>query len=146
MPWPAELRRLPRPGSLVATATDGARQSACYEFSGRLPLVVDGTERPSRPMADHLRSCAACQSELAGYRELVLLLRSLRHDYVGGKGPLLGEQAWAAIAEHLAARSRAGEHWRVAGAAALALAVLGGAALAKATRQARALTGATAVA
>ncbi len=107
---------------------------------------MDGTERLTPAAAEHLRSCPACRSELEGYHHLLDLLRDLRNDHLLAARPLLGEEAWAAIGEHLRARSRVGEHWRFAGAAALTVAVVGAAALARAVRQGRGLAGATATA
>ena len=74
MPWPAEL---PRRSTRHLRAL-----VSCEAVSAELPLVVDGSRRPSRAMADHLQSCLACQAELAGYRRLLGVLRSLRDEPV----------------------------------------------------------------
>jgi len=54
----------------------------CGAVSEELPLVVDGARRPSAAMAAHLESCLACQAELAGYRRLLRVLRSLKEQPV----------------------------------------------------------------
>ena len=143
MRWLAELSSRHGTAHVAGLPAPGP---GCAEVCRRLPLVVDGGERLSPAAAEHLRSCPACRSELAGYRHLLDLLRSLRYEHLAVAGPLLGDQTWAAITEHLRARTRAGERRRVVGAAAVALVVLGGAAVARATRQAKVLAGATATA
>lgn len=108
--------------------------------------MVDGSRRPSEAMAEHLRSCLSCQAELAGYRRLLRVLRGLREEHVGDRAPVFGEDTRRALADCIRARSRAVGRWRIAGAAALALAALGGgAALARAAHQTRLLAGGAAV-
>jgi len=157
--WPAELSRMrarpggPATGRLAPTragravaSIEAGRELGCAHVARQLPLAVDGTERLNPAATAHLSACPACQSELAGYRHLLDLLHSLRHDHLVAPRPLIGEEAWSVIAEQLRARARAGERWRVAGAAALTLAVLGGAAIARSALQGRGMAGATATA
>jgi len=109
-------------------------------------MVVDGSRRPSPAMAEHLRSCLSCQAELAGYRRLLRVLRSLRDEQIACASPPLTEDAWRAIAQCVRSCSRANGRWRLAGAAAIAVGALavaalgGGAVLARASRQSRLVT------
>ena len=54
----------------------------CETVLAELPLVVDGGRRPSPAVAEHLRSCAACQAEQASYRRLLRCLRSMSEELV----------------------------------------------------------------
>jgi anti-sigma factor RsiW len=120
---------------------------SCDAISEELPLVVDGSRRPSPAMAEHLRTCLRCQAELAGYRRLLRVLRGLRDEPVAFPAPDLVGDALRALQEHFGALQghvglrprRTGGPWLVAGAvAALGVAFLGtGAVRARATRQAR---------
>ena len=88
MPWPAELPTCPvrHLRALVS----------CDAMSEELPLVVDGSRRPSPAMAEHLHTCLRCQAELAGYRRLLRVLRSLREEPVSFPAPdLVGDAAAA---------------------------------------------------
>lgn len=79
MPWPAE------PFEFLAARAPRRHLRAlvsCDSVVDELPLVVDGSRRPSPAMAEHLASCLRCQAELAAYRRLLRLLRSLREDHV----------------------------------------------------------------
>jgi hypothetical protein len=138
MPWPAELTHLPvrHLRALVS----------CDAITEELPLVVDGSRRPSPAMAEHLRACLRCQAELAGYRRLLRVLRSLREEPVTFPAPDLVGDALRALQEHLTALQehvasrphRSREPWLVAGGVAAAVTVLGaGAVLARAARQSR---------
>ena len=126
MPWPAELSHLPvrHLRALVS----------CDAMSEELPLVVDGSRRPSPAMAEHLRTCLRCQAELAGYRRLLRVLRSLRDEPVTFPAPDIAGDALRALQErievlqqHMSSRSRRGsETWLLAGAVAgLGVALLG---------------------
>jgi hypothetical protein len=55
-------------------------------------------------MADHIGSCLACQAELAGYRRLLRVLRSLRDEPVLFPSPDLIGETLAALSERLARR------------------------------------------
>ena len=135
MPWPAELTHLPL-RHLRALVS-------CDAISEELPLVVDGSRRPSPAMAEHLRTCLRCQAELAGYRRLLRVLRSLREEPVAFPAPDLVGDALRALQEHLATlqghvalRRRGREPWLVAAMVAATVTVLGaGAVLARAARQ-----------
>ena len=76
MPWPAEVPGRPPQGNLNNLRALLSCDTVCDE----LPLVVDGGRRPSDAMAEHLRTCLTCQSELACYGRLLRLLRSMRGD------------------------------------------------------------------
>jgi hypothetical protein len=71
-------------------------------------------------MADHLGSCLACQAELAGYRRLLRVLRSLRDEPVALPSPALISETLTALSERLVdRRHRLGdrdrrERWMVA--------------------------------
>ncbi|HTW09021.1 MAG TPA: hypothetical protein VME46_16020 [Acidimicrobiales bacterium] len=93
MPWPAELSHLP--------ARHLRALVSCDAISDELPLVVDGSRRPSAAMAEHLQSCLRCQAELAGYRRLLRVLRSLREEDVPFPAPDLVGDALRALQEHL---------------------------------------------
>ena len=114
MPWPAEL---PRRSTRHLRAL-----VSCEAVSAELPLVVDGSRRPSRAMADHLQSCLACQAELAGYRRLLRVLRSLRDEPVLFPSPELIGETLTALSERLVDRDKRlvdqdrRERWLVAGA------------------------------
>jgi predicted anti-sigma-YlaC factor YlaD len=83
MPWPAELpTRAPTPRRLRALVS-------CEAVADELPLVVDGARRPSTAMAEHLQTCLACQAEVAGYRRLLRVLRSMRESHVPLPSPEL---------------------------------------------------------
>lgn len=142
MPWPAELPSVPVGRSAKHPLRVGYLRAllSCDAVSEELPLVVDGTRRPSRAMSEHLQSCLSCQAELARYRHLLRVLKSLSNEPVGSTAPSIGEEGWRAIRECLEARSRACARWRLAGCLALIAAALGGgAAIVRATRQARLL-------
>jgi len=132
MPWPAELNRSPvRPrGHLRALV-------GCDAVADELPLVVDGSRRPSAAMAEHLNTCLRCQAELAGYRRLLRVLRSLRDEPVSFPPPDLVGEALRALQDHISSRPRrTTSTWLVAGGVAgLGLVVLGArAALARGNR------------
>ncbi|HTV12302.1 MAG TPA: hypothetical protein VME20_10645 [Acidimicrobiales bacterium] len=144
MPWPAEIARLP--------ARHLRALVSCNAVSDELPLVVDGSRRPSPAMEEHLRTCLRCQAELAGYRRLLRALKSLKEEPVAFPAPALVGEALRVVQEHLAsfggaasgssaARSRSGAHWWVAGSVAAVgvVALLAGANAARVNRQNRAL-------
>jgi anti-sigma factor RsiW len=143
MPWQADLSRLHAPtigGRARRRPSHLKALVSCDAVVDELPLVVDGSRRPSHAMDEHLRSCPSCQAELAGYRRLLRALRSLRDQPLGAPAPPFGEETWRALADCLEARSRAAGRWRLAGAATLALVALGGgAALVRFIRQSRLL-------
>jgi hypothetical protein len=99
-------------------------------------------------MAEHLHGCLRCQAELAGYRHLLRVLRSLREESVPFPSPdLVGDVLRAlqervgALQDQMVARSRkATDTWLLAGAVAgLGVAILGArAARARAPRRHRA--------
>jgi len=139
MPWPAELLHVP--------ARHLRALVSCDAISEELPLVVDGSRRPSPAMAEHLRSCLRCQAELAGYRRLLRVLRSLRDEPVAFPPPVLVGEVLRAVEDHLRSVSRArggrgrrSGHWWLAGSVAAAgLAMLwAGAVMARAARHQRA--------
>jgi hypothetical protein len=92
-------------------------------------------------MSEHLESCLGCQAELAGYRHLLRVLRSLRDEHVRAPAPPFGDDGWRILHECLEARSRSLARRRLAGLALAVAAVGGGAVLARATRQSRLLAG-----
>lgn len=101
MPWPAE------PFELLAARAPRRHLRAlvsCGSVVDELPLVVDGSRRPSPAMAEHLASCLRCQAELAAYRRLLRLLRSLRDDHV--PAPAQGTVELQAAGRMAVARSR----------------------------------------
>jgi predicted anti-sigma-YlaC factor YlaD len=148
MPWPAELNHLPV-RHLRALVN-------CDAMSEELPLVVDGSRRPSPAMAEHLHTCLRCQAELAGYGRLLRVLRALRDEPVSFPPPDLVGDALRALQERIgvfqenvSARSRrASETWLLAGAVAgLGVFALGARAfMARGSRQSRATRVATVVA
>ncbi|MGH9105636.1 MAG: hypothetical protein ACRDZX_07325 [Acidimicrobiales bacterium] len=126
MPWPAERSRseraYPARGRLRALV-------GCNPVSGELPLIVDGSRRASPAMAEHLRSCLRCQAELAGYRRLLQVLRSLKDEPVTLPAPDRIGDTLRALQDHLPRggplRWRATrEPWLVAGVAAVGLAAV----------------------
>ncbi len=52
-------------------------------------------------MAEHLQSCLPCQAELAGYRRLLRVLRSLRDEPVLFPSPELISETLTALSERL---------------------------------------------
>ncbi|HUB68810.1 MAG TPA: hypothetical protein VL984_00145 [Acidimicrobiales bacterium] len=139
MPWPADLARLPA-RHLRALAN-------CDAIAEELPLVVDGSRRPSAAMSEHLRTCLRCQAELAGYRRLLRVLRGLRDEPVAFPAPDMMGDALRALQDRLGAleqqvvsrQRRAGGQWVIAGSvAAIGIAALwAGAAAARASRSNR---------
>jgi anti-sigma factor RsiW len=111
MPWPAELpNRAPAPRHLRALVS-------CDAVADELPLVVDGARRPSAAMAEHLRTCLACQAEVAGYRRLLRVLRSMRDSQVPLPSPELVGGTLRVLHQHpLWARRRSITPWLIAGA------------------------------
>lgn len=137
MPWLAEASRRPPKGSLSLRAL-----LSCEAVSDELPLVVDGSRRPSDAMAEHLRTCLACQAELAGYRRLLRLLRSMRADGDFVPAPELVGSTLDALRGHPSWEPRRAGPWRVA-AIAVGVAALGaGAVWARAGRHSRFIAGA----
>jgi anti-sigma factor RsiW len=111
MPWPAELsNRSPAPSHLRALVS-------CEAVSDELPLVVDGSRRPSAAMAEHLETCLVCQAEVAGYRRLLRALRSMRESQVPLPSPELVGTTLRALRQHpLWVKRRSATPWLVAGA------------------------------
>jgi anti-sigma factor RsiW len=115
MPWPAELpNRPPTPRHLRALVS-------CEAVADELPLVVDGARRPSAAMAEHLQTCLACQAEVAGYRRLLRVLRSMRESQVPLPSPELVGSTLSMLHQHpLWGRRRSVTPWLIAGALGLA--------------------------
>jgi len=115
MPWPAELpNRPPNPRHLRALV-------GCDAVADELPLVVDGARRPSAAMAEHLQTCLACQAEVAGYRRLLRVLRSMRESQVPLPSPELVGSTLSMLHHHpLWGRRRSVTPWLIAGALGLA--------------------------
>jgi anti-sigma factor RsiW len=111
MPWPAELpNRAPTSRHLRALVS-------CEVVADELPLVVDGARRPSVAMAEHLQTCLACQAEVAGYRRLLRVLRSMRESQVPLPSPELVSSTLSLLHQHpLWARRRSLTPWLIAGA------------------------------
>jgi anti-sigma factor RsiW len=109
MPWQAELaNRPPLARHLRALVS-------CEAVSEELPLVVDGSRRPSAAMAEHTQTCLACQSEVAGYRRLLRVLRSMESP-VPLPSPELVGMTLSALHQHpLWRRKRSVTPWLVAG-------------------------------
>jgi predicted anti-sigma-YlaC factor YlaD len=111
MPWPAELpNRAPTSRHLRALVS-------CEAVADELPLVVDGARRPSAATAEHLQTCLACQAEVAGYRRLLRVLRSMRESQVPLPSAELVGSALSALHQHpLWGRRRSLMPWLVVGA------------------------------
>jgi len=111
MPWPAELSNRPStPRHLRALVS-------CEVVSDELPLVVDGSRRPSAAMAEHLQTCLACQAEVAGYRRLLRVLRGMRESQVPLPSPELVGSTLSMLHQHpLWRRRRSATPWLIAGA------------------------------
>jgi predicted anti-sigma-YlaC factor YlaD len=128
MPWLAEASRRPPKGN----SGNLRALLSCDAVSEELPLVVDGSRCPSLAMEEHLRTCLACQAELAGYRRLLRVLRSMRGDPVLLPAPELVGSMLSVLRQHPSWRPKRSEHWVVA-LAAVGVAALGaGAILARA--------------
>jgi predicted anti-sigma-YlaC factor YlaD len=139
MPWPAEAPRRAPKGNL----NNLRALLSCDAVSDELPLVVDGSRRPSDAMAEHLRTCLACQAELAGYRRLLRLLRSMRGDPDFVPSPELIGSTLNALRRHPSWQARRAEPWRVAALTAVGVVALGAGALwARAGRHSRLIAGA----
>ncbi|HXW81125.1 MAG TPA: hypothetical protein VEJ84_16610, partial [Acidimicrobiales bacterium] len=100
---------------------------SCEAVSEELPLV-DGSRRPSPAMDEHLRTCVACQAELAGYRRLLRVLRSMKGDPVLLPAPELVGSMLSVLRQHPSWRPKRSEPWVVA-LAAVGVAALGAGAL-----------------
>lgn len=135
MPWQAERhhqagQRTGRPGHSHLRAV-----LACEAVLDELPLVVDGTRRPSAAMADHLRACWRCRAEMSSYERLLATLRSLRDETldlpagVFAAGPYIVERL-VTDRSSVSRRSPA-PSWALAGALALALVSTGALLLAR---------------
>ena len=126
MPWPAEAARTTAKGNLRNLRA----LLSCDAVSEELPLVVDGSRRPSDAMAEHLRMCLACQAELAGYRRLLRVLRSMRgrRRYFYLPPELVGQHAERSCAGTLRGHP-AGPNPGVAALAAVGVVALGAGAL-----------------
>ncbi|MGC8628040.1 MAG: hypothetical protein ACP5VR_10935 [Acidimicrobiales bacterium] len=88
MPWPAEPWVSQRAGGpLRPSRRRSVPQSRrhlravvdCEAVRSALPLIVDGSLKPTPAVAEHLSHCLSCQAEQASYRRLLRALRSL-HD------------------------------------------------------------------
>ena len=125
MPWPAEV-----PGRPPQSNLNNLRALlSCDTVSDELPLVVDGNRRPSDAMAEHLLTCLACQAELACYRRLLRLLRSMRGDPDFVPAPELVGSTLNALRRHPAWQTRRSEPWRVAVLTAVGVVALGASAV-----------------
>jgi predicted anti-sigma-YlaC factor YlaD len=134
MPWPAEAQNRPPKGNLKNLRA----LLSCEAVSDELPLVVDGCRRPSDAMSEHLRTCLVCQAELAGYRRLLRLLRSMRGDADFVPSPELVGSTLSALRRHPSWAPRRSEPWRVAALTAVGVVALGAGALwARAGRHSR---------
>jgi predicted anti-sigma-YlaC factor YlaD len=139
MPWPAEARKRPLKGNL----NNLRALLSCEAVSDELPLVVDGSRRPTDAMAEHLRTCLPCQAELAGYRRLLRLLRSMGADADFVPAPELVGTTLNALRGHPSWTHRRSEPWRVAALTAVGVVALGaGAMWARAGRHSRFIAGA----
>jgi hypothetical protein len=133
MPWPAET-----PGRQPKGNLNNLRALlSCDSVSDELPLVVDGSRRPSDAMAEHLRTCLACQAELAGYRRLLKLLRTMKADADFVPAPELVGSTLDALRLHPAWQPRRTEPWRVAAIAVGVVALGAGAFWARTGRHSR---------
>ena len=138
MAWPAEASKRSPKGNLGNLRA----LLSCEAVSDELPLVVDGSRRPSDAMAEHLRTCLACQAELAGYRRLLKLLRSMRADVDFVPAPELVGSTLNALRRNPAWQPRRAEPWRVAAIAVGVVALGAGAFWARAGRHSRLIAGA----
>jgi predicted anti-sigma-YlaC factor YlaD len=138
MAWPAEASKRPPKGNL----SNLRALLSCEAVSDELPLVVDGSRRPSDAMAEHLRTCLACQAELAGYRRLLKLLRSMKADADFVPAPELVGSTLNALRRNPAWQPRRAEPWRVAAIAVGVVALGAGAFWARAGRHSRLIAGA----
>jgi hypothetical protein len=126
---------------------------SCEAVSDELALVVDGSRRPSAAMAEHLRTCLFCQAELAGYKRLLRILRSLKEEEVifPAAQPGLAAQTLRELQSRLRVdprpnpQARARAKVRVGAVVALGVLALGaGALLARSSRLAHSLVNAPA--
>jgi predicted anti-sigma-YlaC factor YlaD len=133
MPWPAEIPRRPPKSNL----NNLRALLSCEAVSDELPLVVDGSRRPSEAMAEHLRTCLACQAELAGYRRLLKLLRTMKADAGLVPAPELVGSTLNALRRHPSWEPRRTQPWRVAAIAVGVVALGAGAFWARGGRHSR---------
>ena len=153
MPWPAEIHQRPAPARWRSGGGHLRALVSCDAVSEELPLVVDGSRRPSLAMAEHLRTCLVCQAELSGYRRLLRVLRSLKEEPAGlvtWRPDLVGETL-DALQRQLSGRQPLGRQpfgrrrrrtdpWVLAGALAVGFAACGAGLLAARARGTRVLT------
>lgn len=138
MPWLAEAAKRPPKGN----HNNLRALLSCEAVSEELPLVVDGSRHPSPAMDEHLRTCVACQAELAGYRRLLRVLRSMKGDPVLLPAPELVGSMLSVLRQQRSWRPKRSEPWVVA-LAAVGVAALGaGALLARTGRLPRLVAGA----
>jgi predicted anti-sigma-YlaC factor YlaD len=90
---------------------------SCEAGAAELPRVVDGARRPSASMAEHLQTCLVCQAEVAGYRRLLRVLRSMRESQVPLPSAELVGSALSMLHQHpLWGRRRSLTPWLIVGA------------------------------
>jgi hypothetical protein len=51
---------------------------SCAEAASALQSILEGGERPRRPVVEHVEYCLSCQAELARYRKVLRLMQQLR--------------------------------------------------------------------
>ncbi len=80
MPGPAERDpdRPPRSLSPVVAATG----LTCQDVADLLPGITDGSAPPTGAVGDHVGSCLRCQAEVAHYRRVLRVLRTLGSEVV----------------------------------------------------------------
>ena len=79
----------------------------CDELSADLASVADGGGRLDRAERRHVERCLQCQAELARYRKLLRVMRTLRQDTLTPAPGLIGDvlAAIEAAGERQAVRS-----------------------------------------
>ena len=86
MPSLAKVRQPPTRGLRLLVG--------CQTVSEELPLMIDGSRRPTPAVAEHLETCLTCQAEKAVYGRLLKVLRAMDDDVLPAAGLFTGTLAF----------------------------------------------------
>lgn len=67
------------------------RTPACREAADAVVMLAAGEDGPDRSSGEHVASCLRCQAEVAAFRRVLAIMRSMRDDLQPLPGGALGE-------------------------------------------------------
>jgi hypothetical protein len=67
------------------------RTPDCREAADAVPQIAAGEDGVEPRAAAHVRTCLRCQAELAAYRRILRIMRSMRHEIVPTSGQNLAD-------------------------------------------------------